>query len=90
LVEVAVLRYKGLIGRSFRARTLPASKVEATVGCRVIKIITSLGIPGALAEYRGPGRRLARAPETAGGHTRQRCSGTAPHGRDLNSLPWFL
>jgi hypothetical protein len=45
LVEVAMLRYKVLIGRSLRARTLSAQKVEATVGCKVINIMSSLGMP---------------------------------------------
>lgn len=45
LVEVAMLRYKVLIGRSLRARTLPAQKVEAAVGCKVMNIMASLGMP---------------------------------------------
>lgn len=45
LGEVAMLRHKTLIGRSLRARTLPAQKVEAAVGCKVINMLTSLGMP---------------------------------------------
>lgn len=45
LGEVAMMRYKQLIGRSLRARTLPAQKVEATVGCKVMNIMISLGMP---------------------------------------------
>lgn len=45
LGEVAMMRYKQLIGRSLRARRLPAQKVEATVGCKVMNIMTSLGMP---------------------------------------------
>lgn len=45
LVEVAMLRYKTLIGRSLRARTLRTQKVEATVGCKVMNIMSSLGMP---------------------------------------------
>lgn len=45
LIEVAVLRYKTLIGRSLRARSLPAQKVEAAAGCKVINIMTSFGMP---------------------------------------------
>ncbi|WP_448204841.1 IS5 family transposase [Azospirillum sp. sgz302134] len=45
LGEVAMLRYKTLIGRSLRARTLPAQKVEAAVGCKVMNMMTSLGMP---------------------------------------------
>ena len=45
LVEVAMLRYKVLIGRSLRARTLPAQKAEAKAACAVINRLTSLGMP---------------------------------------------
>jgi len=45
LVEVAILRYKVLIGRSLRARTLPAQKIEAAIGCKVMNLMTSLGMP---------------------------------------------
>lgn len=45
LVEVAVLRYKALIGRGLRARTLPAQKTEAAAGCRVLNVMTGLGRP---------------------------------------------
>ena len=45
LGEVAMLRYKTLIGRSLRARTPPAQKVEAAVGCKVMNMMTSLGMP---------------------------------------------
>ncbi|MCW2238991.1 hypothetical protein M2351_003621 [Azospirillum canadense] len=45
LGEVAMLRYKTLIGRSLRARTPPAQKVEAAVGGKVLNIMTSLGMP---------------------------------------------
>ncbi|CAO3456348.1 Transposase [Azospirillum argentinense] len=40
-----MMRYKQLIGRNLRARTLPAQKVEATVGCKVMNIMTRLGMP---------------------------------------------
>lgn len=45
LDEVAMMRYKQLIGRSLHTPTLPAQKVEATVGCKVMNIMTSLGMP---------------------------------------------
>jgi hypothetical protein len=45
LGEMAMLRYRVLIGRSLRVRTLPAQKVEATVGCKVMSVMTSLGMP---------------------------------------------
>jgi len=45
LGEVAMLRYKILIGRSLHARTLPTQKTEAKVACKVINIMTGLGMP---------------------------------------------
>ena len=40
-----MFRYKKLIGRSLHARSLPAQKTEAKVVCKVINIMTSLGMP---------------------------------------------
>src|SRR3954468_21409009 len=34
--ETAMFRYKTVIGRGLRARTLPAQKTEARVGCAVL------------------------------------------------------
>ena len=45
LVETAFHRYKVLIGRRLRARTLSAQKVEARIACTVINRMTSLGMP---------------------------------------------
>jgi hypothetical protein len=45
LAEGAMLRYKVLIGRSLRAQALPAQKVEARVACKVINLMTGLGMP---------------------------------------------
>ena len=45
LVETGILRYKTIIGRTLRARTLPAEKVEARVGCKVLNRMTALGMP---------------------------------------------
>ena len=45
LGEVAMMRYMTLIGRSLRARSLSAQKVEAAVGCTVLNIMTSIGMP---------------------------------------------
>jgi hypothetical protein len=45
LGEIAMLRYKVLIGRSLHARTLPTQKIEAKVACKVINIMTALGMP---------------------------------------------
>ncbi len=43
--ETAMFRYKVLIGSSLRARTLPAQKTEAKVGCSVLNRMTRLGMP---------------------------------------------
>jgi hypothetical protein len=45
LGETAVFRYKTIIGRGLRARTLPAQKTEARVGCSVLNRMTRLGMP---------------------------------------------
>ena len=45
LVETAMSRYKTIIGRTLRARTLPAQKVEARIGCKVLNRMTALGMP---------------------------------------------
>jgi hypothetical protein len=45
LGEVAMMCYKTLIGRDLHARTLPTQKTEAAAGCRVINIMTRLGMP---------------------------------------------
>jgi hypothetical protein len=44
-MEVAMFRYKKVIGRSLHARTLPAQKIEAKVACTVLNIMTGLGMP---------------------------------------------
>ena len=45
LGETAVFRYKAIIGRRLRARTLPGQKTEARVGCSVLNRMTRLGRP---------------------------------------------
>jgi hypothetical protein len=45
LGEVAMMRYKTVIGRRLHARTLPTQKTEAAAACKVINIITQLGMP---------------------------------------------
>ncbi len=45
LAETAMSRYKTVIGRGLRARTLPAQKTEARVGCSVLNRMTRLGMP---------------------------------------------
>jgi hypothetical protein len=43
--ETAVSRYKRIIGCGLRARTLPAQKTEAKIGCSVLNRMTRLGMP---------------------------------------------
>jgi hypothetical protein len=45
LAETAVSRYKAIIGRGLRARTLPGQKTEARVACAVLNRMTGLGRP---------------------------------------------
>jgi DDE family transposase len=45
LGETAVFRYKTIIGRGLRARTLPAQKTEARAACSVLNRMTRLGMP---------------------------------------------
>src|SRR3954469_1814141 len=45
LGETAMFRYKAVIGRGLRARTLPVQKTEARVGCAVLNRMTRLGMP---------------------------------------------
>ena len=45
LGEVGTMRYKTLIGRRLHARTLPKQKTEVAIGCKVINIMTHLGMP---------------------------------------------
>jgi transposase len=45
LGEVAMMRYKTLIGHRLHARTLSTQKTEAAAGCKVINVMTSFGMP---------------------------------------------
>ena len=40
-----MMRYKTMIGRRLHARTLPMQKAEAGAGCKVLSIMTHLGMP---------------------------------------------
>ena len=40
-----MMRYKTLIGRRLYARNLPTQKSEAAAGCKIINIMTRLGMP---------------------------------------------
>ena len=45
LVETAMYRYKTVVGRRLRARTLPNQQTEAKIGCNVLNRMTALGMP---------------------------------------------
>jgi len=45
LVENTVYRYKTIIGRMMRSRTLQGQRVESRVGCRIQNTMTALGMP---------------------------------------------
>jgi hypothetical protein len=45
LGETAMSRYKTIIGRGLRARTLPTQKTEARVGRAALNRMTRLGMP---------------------------------------------
>jgi len=45
LVETAISRYKVLIGRRLRGRTLPTQRTEANIACAIINKMTRLGMP---------------------------------------------
>ncbi len=45
LVETGMLRYKTTIGRTLRARTLPAQELESRVGCKVLNRMTASRMP---------------------------------------------
>jgi hypothetical protein len=44
LGEVAMMRYKTMIGRRLHARTPPMQKAEAAIGCKVINVMTRFGM----------------------------------------------
>ena len=56
LAEVAMFRYKKLVGSGLHARTLPTQKTEAKGACKVINIMTGLGIPAGSPDPGGKGR----------------------------------
>ena len=45
LSEVAMMRYKTLIGCRLHARTMPTQRAEVSAGCKAINIMTRLGMP---------------------------------------------
>jgi hypothetical protein len=44
-IETTMFRYKTVIGRRLHARTLPAQRAEAKVGCNALNRMTGLGMP---------------------------------------------
>ena len=44
LVENAVCRFKQIIGPEMRALTLAGQRVEARLGCKILNVMTSLGM----------------------------------------------
>ena len=45
MVENAIYRYKTIIGRGMRSRTLEGQRVEAQLGCRILNTMTRLVMP---------------------------------------------
>ncbi len=45
MVENAIYRYKTIIGRCMRSRTLPGQRVEMRIACKILNTMTSLGMP---------------------------------------------
>ncbi len=45
MAENAIYRYKTIIGRGMRSRTLEGQRVEAQLGCRILNTMTRLGMP---------------------------------------------
>ncbi len=45
MAENTIYRYKTIIGRGMRSRTLKGRRVEAQLGCRILNTMTRLGMP---------------------------------------------
>jgi transposase len=45
LVETGMYRYKTIVGRRLRARTLPNQRIESKIGCNVLNRMAGLGMP---------------------------------------------
>ena len=43
--ETAISRFKVLIGRRLRIRTMASQRTEARIGCRILNKMTKLGMP---------------------------------------------
>ena len=44
-VENVIYRYKAILGREMKARTLAGQRVEAKIGCRVLNAMAKLRMP---------------------------------------------
>ena len=49
VVENAMYRYKTIIGRHMRSRSVPSQKTEAALGCKILNRMAELGMPQAKA-----------------------------------------
>ncbi len=45
MAENAIYRYKTIIGRAMRSRTLAGQRVEMKLACRILNTMTRLGMP---------------------------------------------
>ena len=48
MVENAIYRYKTIIGRGMRSRTLKGQRVEVQLACKILNMMTRLGMPASL------------------------------------------
>ena len=51
-MENAVFRYKTIIGRCMRSRTLAGQREEVQLACRILNTMTLLGMPDSYHGYR--------------------------------------
>ncbi len=45
LVEMAISRFKMIIGRRLRSRTMASQRTESKIACRILNTMTVLGMP---------------------------------------------
>jgi hypothetical protein len=45
MIENAIYRYKAIIGRAMRSRTLAGQLVEVQLACKVLNTMACLGMP---------------------------------------------
>jgi hypothetical protein len=63
LVENVNYRYKAILGRGMRARSLAGQQLEARLGCRILNVMAQLGMPDSVDADHSDGRvrSLSRA-----------------------------